>query len=380
MKLRIHSDHFSLSRMAIKILVIANYRSTVTVRPEAEIFIGLKKQYGYDVTVMTFGDGEYVPKFIEAGINVIDFHPTKKFSIEYVKRIRKELKDGGYHILQLFNNKAMVNGIFASIGLPVKVVIYRGYTGNIHWWDPFMYIKYLSPRVDKIVCLVEAIRLLMRKNLLFNKDKAITINKGHDVAWYSDVTPLDLKALGVPDDSFKVVCVANIRPMKGLKYLLEATHYLPPTSKIYILLLGNGMDSPAFKKIIDRSPIKNQILNLGYRKDALRVVKASHVFALASIYGEAITKSVIEAMSLGVAPLITDIEGNVGLAIHNESGIIVPARNAKALAEGMRMLSEDRELTSRLGKKAREHIEKNLNTKDTVKAFDAMYRDLISTK
>lgn len=365
--------------MAIKVLVISNYRSTVTVRPEAEIFIGLKKQFGYDVTVMTFGDGEYVPKFVEAGIRVIDFHPIKKFSWAQVKRIRTELKEGGYQIMHLFNNKAMVNGILAAMGLPVKVAIYRGYTGNIHWWDPFMYLKYLSPRVDRIVCLVEAIRVLMRKNLLFNKDKAVTINKGHDINWYNDVTPIDLKEQGVPDDAFKIVCVANVRPMKGMKYLLEATHFLPADSKIHLLLLGNGMDAPKFKKIIDQSPIKNQIINLGFRKDALRVVKASHVFALASIYGEAITKSVIEAMSLGVTPLITDIEGNVGLAIDGESGLVVPAHNAKALAEAMVKLSLDRDLTARLGKNARAHIDKNLNTKDTVKAFDVMYRDLVSS-
>jgi L-malate glycosyltransferase len=365
--------------MAIKVLVISNYRSTVTVRPEAEIFIGLKKEFGYDVTVMTFGDGEYVPKFEEAGIRVIDFHPVKKFSWAQVRRIRKELKEGGYQIMHLFNNKAMVNGILAAMGLPVKVAIYRGYTGNIHWWDPFMYLKYLSPRVDRIVCLVEAIRVLMRKNLLFNKDKAITINKGHDVNWYNDVTPIDLKEQGVPDDAFKIVCVANVRPMKGMKYLLEATHYLPATSNIHLLLLGNGMDAPKFKKLIDQSPIKKQIINLGFRKDALRIVKASHVFALASIYGEAITKSVIEAMSLGVAPLITDIEGNVGLAINGESGLVVPAHDAKALAEAMIKLSQDRDLTARLGKNAREHIEKNLNTSNTVKAFDVMYRDLVNS-
>ncbi len=365
--------------MAIKVLVISDYQSTVTVRPEAEIFIGLKKQFDYDVTVMTFGNGEYVSRFIDAGIRVIDYHPTKKFSWAQVKRIRRELKEGNYQIMHLFNNKAMVNGILAAIGLPVKVAIYRGYTGNIHWSDPFMYLKYLSPRVDKIVCLVEAIRVLMRKNLFFNKDKAITINKGHDVNWYNDVTPIDLKDQGVPDDAFKIVCVANVRPMKGMKYLLKATHYLPSDSKIHLLLLGNGMDAPKFKKLIEKSPIKHQIINLGYRKDAIRVVKASHVFALASIYGEAITKSVIEAMCLEVAPLITDIEGNVGLVIDGESGLVVPARNAKAIADAMLKLSQDRDLTVRLGKNARKHIEKNLNTKDTVKAFDVMYRDLVNS-
>jgi ribonuclease HII len=82
--------------------------------------------------------------------------------------------------------------------------------------------------------------------------------------------------------------------MKGMKYLLEATHYLPATSKIHILLLGNGMDQPRFKRLIEASPIKNQIINLGFRKDVLRVVKASHVFALASIYAKVTRDNIMQ--------------------------------------------------------------------------------------
>lgn len=363
--------------MSIKILVVANYRPTVAVRSEAEIFIKLKTELGYDITIMTFGDSEYIRRFESVGIRVIDFHPVSKFKLEYIRRIRQELRSGNYQIAHFFNNRAMVHGILASINLPVKVVIYRGYTGNINWWDPTMYLKYLSPRVDKIVCLVEAIRVIISKNLFFNKNKAITINKGHDVNWYNETIPVDLN---LPENSFKVACVANIRPMKGLKYLLEATYFLPKDSNIYILLMGRDMDHPKFKKLVANSPLKNQIINLGYRKDVLNVVKASDTFILSSIKGEAITKSVIEAMCLEVAPIITDIPGNVGLVIDGENGLVVPAHNAKALADAMLKLSNDRDLTKRLGAAARDHIDKNLNTKDTVKAFDAMYRDLASTK
>ena len=45
-----------------KILVISNYRSTIGVRPEAEIFIGLAR-LGFDVEIMTYGDAEYVSTF-----------------------------------------------------------------------------------------------------------------------------------------------------------------------------------------------------------------------------------------------------------------------------------------------------------------------------
>jgi hypothetical protein len=121
----------------MKILVISDYRATVSVRPEAEAMIGLKTEFNYDITIMTFGDAPYVKRFKEAGIRVIDFHPIKKFSWKYIRTIRNELKEGDYDVLQLFNNKALINGQLSAIGLPVKVVAYRGYTGNIHWAGPF---------------------------------------------------------------------------------------------------------------------------------------------------------------------------------------------------------------------------------------------------
>ncbi len=63
--------------MPIKLLVISNYRSTVTVRPEAEIFIQLQQTSRYQITIMTYGDSPYAEKFRAAGIRVIDFHPEK---------------------------------------------------------------------------------------------------------------------------------------------------------------------------------------------------------------------------------------------------------------------------------------------------------------
>lgn len=362
--------------MPIKLLVISNYIHTVTVRPEAEIILQLQKTGQYDITVMTEAKAEYAQKFRDAGIRVIDFLPTKKFSMDYVRLIRKELKEGKYHVLQAFNNKAMVNSLVAAMDLPVKVVVYRGYTGNISWLDPLMYVKYLSPRVDRIVCLVEAIRQIFRKNLLFNKDKAVTINKGHDIHWYDGVTALDRTSLGIPADAFTFVCGANSRRMKGIKYLLQATYFLPADTRIHLMLAGKDMDVPLFKKLIAGSPIKKNIHLLGFRKDILEVVKSNDVFVLPSIKGEAITKSVIEAMSLGVCPLITDISGNKGLVINNVCGIVVESKNPRALADQMIFLSENPALAKQYGQAARTHIMNNFNTKDTAVKFDKLYQEL----
>ncbi|NCP46173.1 MAG: glycosyltransferase family 1 protein, partial [Flavobacteriales bacterium] len=165
----------------IKILVISNYTNTISARPEAEIFLGLK-QKGVEITIITEKDSEYAKKFEAAGIRVIDGLPKKKNCGKSQELIRNELIQGKYDALLLYNSKAISNGIKAAKNLPVKVILYRGYTGNINWWDPTAYTKYLHPRVNKIICNANAIQELFERQLFFKKGKAVTINKGHDLS------------------------------------------------------------------------------------------------------------------------------------------------------------------------------------------------------
>jgi glycosyltransferase involved in cell wall biosynthesis len=363
--------------MSIKVLVITNNHTIPVIRSEAEIFIGLKVQYGFDVTIMTFAHTQYIPRFEQMGIKVIKFHPHKKFSLGHIKRIRQELKMGHYDIVHMFNNKAMINGLFAAMFLPVKTVIYRGTIGNVHWWDPFAYLKHLSPRVDRIVCNVDEIKTSIQKNLLFNKSKVVTIAKGHKVEWYDDVEAVDLKAYGVPDNAFKVICVANVRKVKGIKYLLQATHYLKESSNIYLILVGNGMDKPDLMEIVEKSPIKANIKILGFQDNPLSFVKACDSFMLPSIYGESLTRSVIEAMCLEVAPVITNLPGNSRLVIHEKTGLTMPIKDPESIAKALERLSNDRSFAKMLGKNARIHIKNNIRNEDSVEAYHKLYTEMV---
>ncbi|WP_296620131.1 glycosyltransferase family 4 protein [Marivirga sp.] len=360
----------------MKILVISNFRSIVTVRPEAEIFIGLAKK-GHDITVMTYEDSEYIPRFKEHGINVIPFHPTKKRDKESITFIREELIKGDYDIFQMYNSLAYFNGIPAAKGLPVKVILYRGYTGNIAWYDPFIYLKYFNRRVDAVICNVKAIEELFKKHSFSNRIIFKTINKGHEISWYQVDEKADLSEYTQSTDNVKFICTANDRKMKGLKYLLKATHYLEKDAPFELFLAGNNMDRPEFLKLINDSPVKDKIHILGFRKDILEVENNCDVFVLASLYGESITKAAIEAMALGKAPLITDIPGNKKLVVSGESGIVVPKANAKALADGMKQYIYNPELISKYGKAAQNRIQTVFHTSKTVEEYERFYTELI---
>lgn len=359
----------------LKLLVISNYSGLNSSRPEAELMIGLKKA-GVDITVMTPGKADYVPVFEAAGIRVIDFQPRKKFDENEIAFIRKELVAGKYDIVHLFNGKAIINGLKAARGLNVKVVLYRGYCGNIHWWDPTAYFKFLNPRADAIWCIAPAVADLINRNKIFGTKNAFCITKGHNPDWYTNVEKVSFREFNIPENAFVVTMVANARPMKGLKYFIKATYKIDPALPIYILLIGNGLDSAEIRKLTEKSPMKDRIIFTGYRSDSMGLVKNSDTFVLSSIYGEAICKSVIEAMSLHVAPVITDIPGNRGLVIDGESGLVIPRKDPDAIARAIEFMYRHPEERSKMAVEAGNRMREHYHINNTITAMLDFYRNL----
>ena len=360
----------------MRVLIISDYRDTRAAKPEAALMLGLREK-GVDLDIITYPDTEYHEDFRRAGITVIDDHPSRKIDRAFIARLKSLTKERGYQIFYLFNSQAIINGLIAAYSLPVKVVLYRGYTGNIHWYDPAAYLKYLNPRVDRVVGIAESIRELLHRQWTFRKHKAVTIRKGHDPAWYQGVPAADLSIFAVPQDAFVIACMANQRKFKGIKYLLQATYEMVDLENLHLLLIGRDMDAGELKRLIQESPIKDRIHLTGWRDDVLSILASCDAFVLPSIGGEAITKSLIEAMSMGLAPVITNIAGNRDLVIHKENGLVVPVRNPKAIANAVKELYKNPELTAKLGKAAKDHIRENFDSRDTVENTFKMFTELI---
>lgn len=358
----------------MKVLIISDYREEISTRPEAFTMIGMAN-LGVDITIMTYPDAFWIPEFKKAGIKVIHFHPQKKLDKHEISVIRNELTEGDYDVLHLFNSVATLNGIQAAKGLRTRIFLYRGYVGNIHWWDPTAYFKHLSPRVDKIWCIAPGVADYLNRQLIFRPQKAVSITKGHDPAWYSGVKKADLSEWSIPENAYVVSMVANARPMKGLPYLIKATYHLPLDMPFYLLLIGRGLETPSVRKCVNKSPFKNRIIFTGYRPDAMKLVKASSIYVLSSIYGEAINKSVIEAMSLGVAPVITDIVGNRDLVENEKSGLVVPKASPIRLAEAITRLYNDPELRLRLSQEAPRHMKEKFHVRDTAINLKRLYEN-----
>ena len=348
-------------------------------RPTTATFVGLKDA-GVDISVVC-PPGERRGWLEARGVRVLDLPIRKQFDREAVERLRAELTEGRYDILHLFSNKALQNGLAASRGLRVKIVAYRGIVGNVSFFSPVSWLRFLNPRIDRIVCVADAVRqyfLQMRpKFLRVPAERLVTIHKGHSLDWYT-AAPADLTALGVPERSFAIACVANYRPRKGIEVLVDAFAALPIDA--HLLLVGGGMDAPRLARRIAASPAAARIHVLGYRSDAPSLTAACHAFVLPSTKREGLARSLIEAMAYGVAPVVTDCGGSPELVVHEVSGLVVPVSDADALAGALGTLHGDAMLRARLGAAARERIARNFRIEDTIAKTYALYENLVAER
>ena len=121
----------------------------------------------------------------EAGIRLIDIEFRGRHDREAIRLLRRELQNGGYDILHLFGNRGLQNGLAAARGLPIHIVAYRGIVGNVSFFSPISWMRFLNPRIDRIICVADAVRdyfLRMQPEFLrIPPERLVRIYKGHSL-------------------------------------------------------------------------------------------------------------------------------------------------------------------------------------------------------
>lgn len=347
--------------------------------PETQMFIGLK-QAGVNLEVMCPDDAPHRQKLIDDGVNVHSLKLKGRIDRHGTMEIRKRLVSGQFHILHAFNNKAVSNGLRASKGLDVKFIAYRGIEANVSVFDPASWTTYLHPRVDKIICVADAIRrYLVNMKFLwwrFSADKAITIHKGHDLGWYQ-APAVPRSEFGIPQDAFVVGCTANERPRKGLPYLIEAAKLLPRDAAIHFLLIGQIGSGKTMRSIAE-SPFRNRIHLTGFRQDAPQVLASCNACILPALKREGLPKAIIEGMVYAVTPIVTNSGGSPELIEDGKSGLIIPPGSSRAIADAILQLYEDRAACSQMGAEAQQRIQRDFHISKTIEQTLSVYRELWS--
>ena len=161
------------------------------------------------------------------------------------------------------------------------------------------------------------------------------------------------QALDLPPDKPLVLMVAEFIPRKRHEDALNA--FSAVWSGAHLLLVGKGPLEDEMRQLAAALGLGRRVHFLGYRDDVPELMAISQLLLLPSTQ-EGLPMSVIEAMSMGVPVIGTDIRGTQDL-LADGAGVLVPTRSPAALAHAMNALLADREHRDLLRANARERVQ-----------------------
>ncbi len=176
-----------------------------------------------------------------------------------------------------------------------------------------------------------------------------------------------------------VTMVARLLRDKGVQEFVQAARLLRERGLPVTMQLVGGVDAgnpaSATQAEVDAWQREGCVLALGERSDVAALYAASHIAVLPS-YREGLPKSLIEAAACARAVVTTHVPGCRDAIEPGETGLLVPVRDAQALADAIARLAEDAALRQRMGAAGRALAEREFNIERVariqVELYDAL--------
>jgi glycosyltransferase involved in cell wall biosynthesis len=225
-----------------------------------------------------------------------------------------------------------------------------------------------------IVTTGERLRETLIRENGYRVDRVVSVPTGVDTKRFA---PGDSRVarmqLGLDPEAPTVGIVATLRSWKGHQYLIDAIAALP--SSINLVIVGDGPQRSAIERqIVDRG-IAERVLLAGNQRDVVPWLQAIDIFVLPSYANEGVPQSVVQAMLCGLPVISTQGVGAIDEAVrHEETGLLVPARDSAAIAAAIARLLDDPLSRRQMGVRARAIAERAFGLDVMLDRMESLFR------
>lgn len=240
-------------------------------------------------------------------------------------------------------------------------------------------LSYFVP--DKIVCAAQA-SLASSAKAGYDTDKLMVIPNGFDVAALQAQlgTGAEVrKHCGFGASDVVVGCLGRYNPAKDHANFVRAAGLIAARHPVYrFLMVGRDLqkDNAELTALIEATGFADRFVLLGERADPAACLDAMDVFVLSSCT-EGFPNVLGEAMAMAVPCVTTDV-GDAAVLL-GDAGEVVPARNAKALAEAVvRFLELPTIERKAMGHKGQERVQSQFSMDAAARRFADLYEEIMA--
>lgn len=187
------------------------------------------------------------------------------------------------------------------------------------------------------------------------------------------------RALGLDPYRRYLGIVATLRSWKGHLYLLDAFASLVQTHPdLSLLIVGDGPMRGVIEQRVAELHLADRVTFAGQQQRPEDWLKALDIFCLPSYANEGVPQAVVQAMLSGLPIISTPVGAITEAVTDGQSGLIVPPKDAQALADAITRLLADPSLAQRLGSRARDDAAGRFGLEHMLDRMESIFRAAVS--
>lgn len=316
-----------------------------------------------------------------AEIDVVAKVPLKgRFDKDAAQRYNDLVSQFSADICLCYTSRALSVALSAKRRFHFKAPIVgtRGAIGGVSAFYLQDWFTYLSPSLDAVVCMSQAIADKLR----YEATRFYPNHPGRFEVVYPgygqlmQTHPWPHARHRSPSDIVRLLCIANDRPIKGLAVLLDAVEQHLTTTHWRLDIVGEC--GPVIRAAVAKSARLSQHVHIqGYRNDVPEFLKVAHIYIQPTLKpGEGIGNSMAEAMSYGLPVITSNVGGGIELVEHRVTGLHVTAEDPAALAAATEELIQHPALCDEMGQLGATKLEQRFGLHQEAQAFMDLFNAL----
>ena len=333
--------------------------------------------------------GPFVQELAERRIPLAEYQVATFRSVQALAqqaRLVRHIARRGIAIVHAYNFYGNVFAVPpARLAAPVVIASIR---------DCAPYLTAMQKRVQRYACqfadcvLVNATAVkdwLMAEG--YDSSKIVVIRNGVDLSGFAEQGDPGAirREFGLAPTTPLVAVVSRLTRLKGLENLLEAAAMLKPrypSARFVVVGETSPMEVPylgELKQLADRLGVGDRVIFTGRRSDVPALLSSVNVSVMPSL-NEALSNVLLESMGAGAPTVATRVGGTPEALVHEQSGLLVPPGDSRAIADAVGRLLDNPSLAARLGQSARTLVKDRFSVDRMVQSTQDLYTELLARK
>jgi glycosyltransferase involved in cell wall biosynthesis len=336
------------------------------------------------------GDTEFDLDVRAAKLGITNFTTIEerhKFDIGALRKLLRLLREKEIDLVSCHCYKSDLYALILSRFHEMKLVsTAHGPLASLrHFWSAQNWrVRYLYDQLDlRLLRYFDRVLVVadsMRKTIAgygVGRDKLIYVKNAIDSSFFraqkSRAAQLRSR-LGIPGAATVIGAVGRLNAEKDYPTFFEAARILlRERDDLYFTIAGKGPLEETLRRQVEGMRLDDRMRFLGHFHDIREVYDLLDVYVLSSTR-EGLPNTVLEAMSMEVPIVATHVDGVCEAVTPNHEALVVPPRDPRRLAEGIRSLLQDTTLAARLCRAARSKVVSEFSFSARMRRVEEIYR------